>query len=1618
MDSLPNVMVFDLETTAKASKVHEIGAYLNGQSFRYKQLSPFAQLVGKARWWCGHNIVDHDLCVLKKVGFSADLLNKPAIDTLYLSALLFPKRPYHKLIKGYQLMGTDLNDPLADAQLAAELLENEIHAFRKLSGSLQNLYYNLLHQESGFAGFFEFLEGAYPGDLLSDADLLASLRKELAGRICEKAALLAFRRAHPMELAYATALLLADDPYSVPPGWLLHRFPKVQDLIDSMRLQCRGPALCPACKPYEPKMALERWFGYPSFRKFPGDGELALQEQVVRAALDGQSFLAIFPTGGGKSLTFQLPALIRGEASRSLTVVISPLQSLMKDQVDVLQERFGITSAVTINGMLSPLERSEAIERVAMGEAHLLYISPESLRSNTILRLLVNRHIDRFVIDEAHCFSSWGQDFRVDYLYIGRFLRKLREKKNLAEPIPVSCFTATAKPAVVVDICNYFLKKNLLELQLFQTSSKRDNLQYFVYKAEGADTKFERLLGLLRSEEGPKIVYVSRVKTATELAVRLKAMGLEAEAYHGKLEPEDKTRIQDAFMSDTASLQIIVATTAFGMGVDKKDICMVVHYDISDSLENYLQESGRAGRDANLQARCYILFDENDLSKHFFLLNQTKLNRKEIQQIWQGIKRFQKKQFSKSALEIARQAGWEEEVFQLETRVKTAIAVLEQEGFVRREENSGQIFTQSILVKNTEEANRLIDQHASNFSSPEEQEQAKRIFGSIISRSKAKLDIRIDYMADTLGIPRDTIAHLLPILRQIGILRDDKDLTAYFYTVRGARNSRKVFERLRQVEQALWDLIFVHPTDQSRKVFLRELNEQLHQQDIPTELSLLTQLLNYGAIAGLIKKERINRIHQQYEIRRMGEASQFQQQIKARLTAAAYALQVFERDHLPSAQKDNDFTDKVLLDFSLLDLKAKIESYSGEEQSIQFYEKLLLYLHHCKVIELKSGLLVYYNPMRIVRTEMNTRRYYTQEDYKTLDAYYKSRIAQIHIVGEYARKQLTNAVEATQFAEDYFTLPYEEFLQKYFRRRKGKLHRPITEEKFQRIFGQLSSEQIRVINDKDSQRILVAAGPGSGKTRVLVHKVAALLLMEDIKPLQFLMLTFSRPAAMEFRQRLFQLVGPVAYHIDIFTYQGYAFRLAGRMGNLEKSRSILSGVTQAIRSKELSVEQIRSKAVIVVDEFQDVSDEEYDFLTTIIGLAIDPRVIAVGDDDQNIYEFRGANLQHMRNFVREQQAKIYYLTKNFRAKANLLAFSNLYLRHFLRGDRLKKNIELEADQEEHGSLELIQYKHPHLLSALVDQLERHRFPGRTAILTHTNEEARLLYSLLQEKDIPAQLMAGQSGFRVDKLLEVAGFTHWLHKAIADQSGSIREEDWQQAKSRCVSHFQGSQNLELLHRLLDAFEKDNPRKFLSNWRHYLSEIRPADLYAPESARILVATMHKVKGKEFDNVYLLLQNHSLQSEEQRRVLYVAITRAKERLYIHTDGLHFPTQGIPQLLSRHNSDQRPASHLLLLECGLKDVWLGHFKKEQVQYYLRTVLPGQLLHLQEDRLGLWSEAGDVVCRFSKAFGERLQQRLRDGYAVRSIRVDYVVLWHDRESDREYRVVLPRVELEKSTPK
>ena len=715
-----NYAMVDVEVGLNDHKIHDIGALRpDGAIYHNASKKELLDFLHNTDYVCGHNIIHHDAKYLFADGECRWIL----VDTLYVSPLLFPERPYHKLVKNDKLMSEQLNNPVNDCEKAQTLLLDEIECWRSLPDEKRKLFASLLKGKKEFEGFLHMVGAEYIPQGLPEL-----IKQQYVGKICQHADLNQLIEQYPCELAYALALIDTTDYRSVTPGWVLHNYPEVEHVIRRLR-HTRCKEGCDYCNTQLDTLHnLKTFFGYAQFRTYEGE---PLQEQAAQAAVEGKSLLAIFPTGGGKSLTFQLPALMAGHAVHGLTVVISPLQSLMKDQIDTLSDK-GITDAVTINGMLDPITRALSIQRVHDGDVSLLYISPEMLRSKTIESILMERHVVRFVIDEAHCFSSWGQDFRADYLYIGRFIREYQQKKKCKNPIPVSCFTATAKPKVIQDICDYFKQTVDLDLELFASKASRTNLHYSVIHTDSDQEKYLRLRALIAESDCPTIIYVSRTKRTKELAVKLTRDGYKAIPFNGKMESEEKTANQDAFMND--QVHIIVATSAFGMGVDKKDVGLVIHYDISDSLENYVQEAGRAGRDPNLSARCYVLYSDNDLDKHFMLLNQTKLSISEIQQVWKAIKNLTKQRMniSCSALEIARQAGWDDSVSDIETRVRTALAALEQSGYLVRGNNVPHVYATGITVKNMDEARQRIS--ASLLFGSDEIEKAVRIIKSLISQ--------------------------------------------------------------------------------------------------------------------------------------------------------------------------------------------------------------------------------------------------------------------------------------------------------------------------------------------------------------------------------------------------------------------------------------------------------------------------------------------------------------------------------------------------------------------------------------------------------------------------------------------------------------------------------------------------------------------------------------------------------------------------------------------------------------------------------------------------------------------------------------------------------------------
>ncbi len=347
----------------------------------------------------------------------------------------------------------------------------------------------------------------------------------------------------------------------------------------------------------DPTTLLTR-FGLSSFR--PG------QRDVVDAIADGKDVMCVMPTGGGKSLCYQLPSLARD----GTTIVVSPLIALMKDQVDSLQQ-LGI-AAKLINSSLTASEQADVMREMSEGRLDLVYVAPERLRNGRFLEAIVSANVTLLAVNEAHCVSEWGHDFRPDYSRLGRF------RDRYLGGVQTIALTATATPMVRDDIAA------LLELKsptVFVTGFARTNLHFSVTHAKSDQDKNDRLAEYLKSQQGSGIIYAATRKRCEELAEWLPEKARRPiGVYHAGLEPDQRRRVQDEFMS--GRLSAIVATNAFGMGIDKADIRFVAHYNIPGSLEAYYQEAGRAGRDGET-SDCLLLFSYSDrYIQEFFIENR------------------------------------------------------------------------------------------------------------------------------------------------------------------------------------------------------------------------------------------------------------------------------------------------------------------------------------------------------------------------------------------------------------------------------------------------------------------------------------------------------------------------------------------------------------------------------------------------------------------------------------------------------------------------------------------------------------------------------------------------------------------------------------------------------------------------------------------------------------------------------------------------------------------------------------------------------------------------------------------------------------------------------------
>ena len=404
--------------------------------------------------------------------------------------------------------------------------------------------------------------------------------------------------------------------------------------------------------------SLQKYFGYVDFREG--------QREVVEKILSGENILAAFPTGHGKSLCYQLPALMLP----GVTVIVSPLTSLMKGQVDALHEQ-GIHAVALLNSSLSWDEYRAELERLQRREIKLLYIAPERFRSRRFLNLFDLHQISLLVIDEAHCISQWGHDFRPDYLALRNAVR------DLPPHCPIALFTATATPDVRTDILKQL---EIQQCQPFVRGIERPNLKFSVYEVSGDAEKYSLLNAYLQQLGGKGIVYAGRRRETEEIASYLKKRGHRADFYHAGRENSERKRVQDRFFDDDSNgLDLIVATNAFGMGIDEPGIRYVIHWTMTGTLEQYYQEAGRAGRDGKT-AHCILFYCSDDRKLHEWFVQESELNKQDLLKLLKLIETFPS--INNLHMFTAEELGWLSSFN--EWKIRVGISHLERLKILRR----------------------------------------------------------------------------------------------------------------------------------------------------------------------------------------------------------------------------------------------------------------------------------------------------------------------------------------------------------------------------------------------------------------------------------------------------------------------------------------------------------------------------------------------------------------------------------------------------------------------------------------------------------------------------------------------------------------------------------------------------------------------------------------------------------------------------------------------------------------------------------------------------------------------------------------------------------------------
>ncbi|MCR8725931.1 RecQ family ATP-dependent DNA helicase [Frigidibacter sp. SLM-1] len=1631
----------------------------------------------------GHNILRHDLPHLAAASPRLAALAEAPIDTLWLNPLAFPRNPYHHLVKHYhdgRLQSGHVNDPEQDARLVFEVLEDQIAALARLNATTPDTltaYHFLATRGPRTGGFHTVFHQIRGTGAPSEIEARAAIRRMLAGQACMNQLdelldeLLEDIRSpnKGWPLAYALSWISVSGGDSVMPPWVRMQFPEAARIVRRLREHsCNAPA-CAWCREQnDPRAALERWFGFENFRPEPAD-ELGrpLQERIVAEAMAGNSVLGILPTGTGKSLCYQIPALSRYDKTGALTVVISPLVALMADQVQGLA-RAGISSAVTVNGLLSLPERHDALEKVRMGDAAILLISPEQLRSISVRSALKQREVGLWVLDEAHCISKWGHDFRPDYRYVSRFIKE----SSGDDPAPVLCLTATAKPEVVQDIRDHFKARVGHDLVLLDGGSTRTNLSFEVRPTQRT-TKLSDILDTIQSSLPPEgvsgaIVYCATRSATERVAEFLKQQGLAAERYHAGLDPEEKREIQEQFR--VGEIRVIAATNAFGMGIDKPDIRLVVHGDVPGSLENYLQEAGRAGRDRQ-PANCVLLYNEEDVDRQFGLSARSRLARHEIGAILKALRRIDTRtrkdgEVIATSGEIVREErdyDFQRDTNTDDTRVKTAVAWLEEATLLSREENRVQVFPASLRVPDLAAAERILDRAAISGK------QKQRLLNIVRHIINAPVDegISTDELAGVSGLSGAALRKALTDLEAVGIANDDTNITIFAHV--GIENSsQNRFDRAAALEADLIALMRELAPDADANeplpLNLAQTSQALRERghsDVRPDLveALIRGMAQDGrdmdggrgnlSVRKSARSSLMVRLQRSWPV--VDQTAQVRRQGAQRLL-----------DHLVGKVEKGTRGKDIQVETTLGSLLAAITGDALLRAKIhdpnRLMDRALLWLHEQQVVTLGRGLSVFRQALTVRLNRKGGN--FTVQHFAPLEEHYTEQTIQTHVMATYAEKGLDSIEEAERLAEDYFALDHETFMRRWLPGRGTEYRRQATGASWKAIVGSLGNpvqEQI-VRDDREQTNVLVLAGPGSGKTRVLVHRIAYLVRIRREDPRGILVLAYNRHAAAEIRERLRRLIGDEAAFVTVSTVHALAMRLVGASFAGARTETVdfddlLKKAVQLLRGDGLSkqeAEALRETLIqgyrwILVDEYQDVGPGEYALIAAVAGRSLDDpdqrlSLFAVGDDDQNIYAFAGASVRYIRQFEEDYSAKPVFLTDNYRSSGHIVSAANAVIAES--AERMKTGHEITVDparlNDDPGgalaSLDPVGQGRVQILAcppgndaqamSALDELQRlsRLIPdwtwSRAAIIARDWRRLAPVRDYAESLGIPVEWASD----RLPGLWRMREMQTFVATIRADLTRMFTIAELTQVlnaipTSRWTDRI--GEGLGLLAR--DVESRSLPATDIIEW--FAEWAR--DSWG-EQRGLKLLTAHRAKGLEFDDVVILDGGWERPSREEdqdapRRLFYVAMTRARRSLAVMSNDNHeyLPTDS-PSILTRHvtpilTAFPSPRRHYVSPEARMVDLSFAG-RQRPGHPALAAIADAQIgdpvrLDLENGQWFIRDAKGRVLGRMAKSFSPPPRTRFARGEIAAILR------WRKEDGDEAFHYTLKRDEWEVVLP-